>query len=209
MEFKLREVKQISKAWILLSIAFSFLFIGGIYGLNSGLPSILIYFAVSFLTVGFAFVLHELSHKFMAQKYGFSAEFEAFDKMLFLAIAMSLFGFIIAAPGAVMIRSRSGIFNTGISKKQNGKISLAGPGTNIILAIIFLILIILLHNLSLGLFLNLILSVGFTVNSLLAFFNLLPFYGFDGKKILDWNPQIYGFSIGLSIILLILRFTYL
>jgi len=47
-------------------------------------------------------------------------------------LLFSLFGFIIAAPGAVFIRGM-------ITRERNGKISLAGPMTNIVLAILFLI----------------------------------------------------------------------
>ena len=58
--------------------------------------------------------------------------------MLVLAILMSFFGFIFAAPGAVVIKA------SYIHPSKNGKISLAGPLTNIILALLFFALIPLL-----------------------------------------------------------------
>ena len=80
-------------------------------------------------------MLHELAHKFVAQKYGCVAEFRAFDQMLMLALGLAvLIGVIFAAPGAVMI---SGM----VTRKENGYISVAGPLTNYILGVIFLLLL--------------------------------------------------------------------
>ena len=85
-----------------------------------------------------AFLLHELGHKLVAQKYGCQAEFRSFDQMLILAVIMSFFGFILAAPGAVLIQGR-------VSRKQNGIISATGPGVNLSLAVMFFIAL-LFHN---------------------------------------------------------------
>src|SRR3989344_5635107 len=127
------EIVDILKAWMALSFAFTFIYAGAsvlggdinkIFSLN--FASI---FVVSLFTAGFGFLLHELSHKFMAQHYGCAAEFRAWDQLLYLAVALAVFvGFIFAAPGAVMI---SGM----ITRKENGLISAAGPATNYVLAI--------------------------------------------------------------------------
>ena len=100
-----------------------------------------------------------------------------------------IFGFIIAAPGAVFIKGR-------ITKNKNGKISLAGPLTNLILALIFLVLILFLD--SEGIF-RMFLKFGFTINSLLAVFNMIPAGLFDGKKVYDWNKKIYALVLIISI----------
>jgi Zn-dependent protease len=64
-----------------------------------------------------------------------------------------------------------------------GKISLAGPVTNMVQAIIFLVLGISTSNSYLG-----VLSyVGVFINSSLALFNLIPFGVFDGAKVLRWD----------------------
>jgi Zn-dependent protease len=85
------------------------------------------------------FLFHELAHKFMAIKYGFDAEFKMYMPGLFLALASSFFGVIFAAPGAVHING-----DRMISDKENGKIAIVGPLTNITLAILFVVLIIIL-----------------------------------------------------------------
>ena len=78
-------------------------------------------------------MLHELAHKFVAIHYGFWAEYKLWVQGLILAVVISVISnFIFAAPGAVYIHGEY------ISDEQNGKISLAGPLTNIVLALIFL-----------------------------------------------------------------------
>src|SRR3989338_9385534 len=135
-----KELKDLLKAWIAVSIAFAIAMRG------SSLFSADFYFkfVISAMTVGAGFLLHELGHKVTAQKYGCFAEFRSFDNMLILAIAMSFFGFIFAAPGAVIISGH-------VSKRRNGKISAAGPLVNLTLALVFLFLSLLpLSNLFKG-----------------------------------------------------------
>ena len=149
-------------------------------------------FILSALTVGVGFLLHELAHKFVAQKYRCWAEFRAFDQMLFLAILMSFFGVIFAAPGAVMISGH-------VNKERNGKISAAGPLTNFVLALLFLIL----ATLPLHLFIKNIGSYGFIINAWLGLFNMIPFGNFDGVKILRWNKVVYGVMVAFGLALLL------
>lgn len=193
MKFSRKEIKDLFIAWFMISLAFAILLSGGIRAFSNNL---FISFIISALTVGIAFVSHELMHKALAQKYGLFAEFRAFYGMLWLALLFSLFGFIIAAPGAVMIRG-------SLSKEKNGKISLAGPLTNIVLAFVFFIFL-LFFNFS-GLFL-LFLNYGLTINSLLALFNLIPFPLFDGYKLLIWNKTAYIIAILFAGLLFIARF---
>jgi len=184
------EVHDLIKAWIILSLAFTIYFLGG-FELSY---SFLIGLGVSFITVGTAFVFHELGHKLLAQHYGCFAEFRAFNGMLWFALIMSFLGIIFAAPGAVMI-------NGPIGTRRNGKISALGPGTNIILAIIFLLIIIFFdNNIS-----DVIGYFGFMVNSLLALFNMLPLPMFDGKKIWQWNKFVYILMMVISIFLMIIQ----
>ncbi len=192
MKFNRREIKDLAIAWIIISLAFAVLF--------SGVKSILSYvfllsFIISIFTVGIGFLLHELMHKYLAQRYGLRAEFHAFYNMLFLALLFSFFGFIIAAPGAVFISGR-------ITKEKNGKISLAGPLTNIILAFLFLLVLLFLSK---GV-IAMIAYYGLSINSLLALFNLLPFIPFDGGKVYVWNKGVYIIVIVLALILFLSRY---
>jgi Zn-dependent protease len=135
-------------------------------------------------------------HKFVAQKYLLWAEFRASYKMLWLALLFSFFGFIIAAPGAVLIRGN-------LNREKNGKISLAGPMTNIVLAFLFLILLLSINS---GGILNLFFSYGLIINSLLALFNLIPFPPFDGYKVYIWNKAVYFTASIIALGLFLLRF---
>ena len=184
------ELIDILKAWIILSLAFALVF-GGISLINGNLtkllsPAFVVLFLVSLMTAGVGFLFHELAHKFLAQHYGCVAEFRAFNQMLYLALGLAaVIGFIFAAPGAVMIAGR-------VTLKENGKISLAGPLVNFILAIVFL-----------GLSFSVpILQIGFMINAWLGLFNLLPFGNFDGRKILEWNRYIWLGMVIIGVFLL-------
>lgn len=196
MKFSYREKKDLFNAGILISLAFAFLLGGGFNSLLNFNLNFLIVFLIAIFTAGLGFLLHELMHKYVAQSYGLFAEFKAFYNMLWLAVGLSLFGFIIAAPGAVMISGR-------VTRERNGKISLAGPMTNIILAFIFLILILIFKAGGIfGYFLN----FGLTINSILAAFNMIPIMPFDGAKIIDWNKGIYILTTITAVGLFIVSF---
>jgi Zn-dependent protease len=179
------EVKDLIKAWVAISIAFGII-------INRAFP-IPFYpsFVVSSITVGTGFLFHELGHKLVAQRYGCFAEFRANGPMLLLAVFVAFaFNFVFAAPGAVMIFGPVG-------RRRNGKISLAGPAVNIILALLFLIL---LAGNPIGI-VKMLAIIGFFVNSLLAMFNMLPFGFFDGRKVLAWNSAVFYAMFAASIVL--------
>jgi Zn-dependent protease len=138
-----------------------------------------------------------MAHKFTAIKYGFWAEFRKDNMMLLVAVALaSLVGVVFAAPGATMI------YNTRadgrmISREENGKISAAGPITNLILCIPFAGLLIyggLSSGFSSNLF-TLVGVVGLQVNAMIAAFNMLPVSVLDGRKVLAWNPVLFAILI--------------
>ncbi|MBW2976531.1 hypothetical protein KY347_03745 [Candidatus Woesearchaeota archaeon] len=183
------EIKDLIKAWIAISIAFAIVMVEFIE------LSFYEVFIVSSITVGTAFLLHEMGHKIVAQKYGCFAEFRSFDQMLLLAVFMSYFlGFVFAAPGAVMISGPVGI-------RRNGKISAAGPGVNLALAIFFLSVLLIPPT---GL-IQVIAFYGFFINSWIALFNLIPLGNFDGSKILRWNKKIYAAMVALALGLMFLQ----
>jgi Zn-dependent protease len=127
-----------------------------------------------------AFLLHELAHKFAAQRYGYWAEF----RLNTMGLLITLFSFIsplkLVAPGAVMI--------AGLMYGDDyGKISLSGPVTNIAQALVFLAAGVLFPS---GLMAALS-YLGIMINSSLALFNLIPFGMFDGAKIMRWDWRIW------------------
>jgi len=196
------EIVDILKAWLALSLAFTFLLYPRFYGsgisvLGGGFSvakifsiDFLILFIISLLTAGLGFLLHELGHKFVAQHYGCTAEFRAWDQLLYLAVGLAVFiSFIFAAPGAVMI---SGM----ITRKENGHISLAGPLINYGLGLLFLCLMFIFPSGSLW---HLVTATGFSVNVWLGIFNLIPFGPLDGRKVFDWNKAVWGAMLGIGL----------
>ncbi len=193
MRFSNNEIKDLVIAGMLISLAFAILLSGGFKALITLSPAILVAFLIAFFTAGAGFLLHELMHKYVAQNYGLNAGFKAYYPGLWLALILSFFGFIIAAPGAVYI---SGF----ITRERNGRISLAGPMTNIALAILFLIPSLFIKEGLLGV----LFSYGFSINSLLALFNMIPAMPFDGAKVIAWNKVAYGITIAIALTLFIL-----
>ena len=172
--FSEEEKKNLLMAIGALTLAFTLLFMG------SGIP-IYIVVVISFIAVVTGFLLHEFGHKFVAQRYGCWAEFRYSLQGLVIAILISSFvGFLYAAPGAVFIAGR-------IDERQNGIISIAGPLTNVCVALALIPVILLFHGslLAYGLY-----TVVY-FNSFLAIFNMIPLMPLDGAKVLQWNIGIY------------------
>ncbi|ABC57535.1 MULTISPECIES: site-2 protease family protein [Methanosphaera] len=190
LQFSKTETKDLSIAIIVITLLFAYLYSNGTFGM-------MIYLIpISLVTIGLSFILHELGHKYVAQKYGFFAEFRKWNTGLLIAIITGLFGFIFLAPGAVYIGSYTGI----ITDEENGKISIAGPIVNIILAVIFLLIEISLKpffllSSPLSTYLMITAMIGFHINSFLALFNLLPIPMLDGSKVMKWNLPLWIVSI--------------
>ena len=182
--FSFIEIRDIVIAWLALGLAFSLSFVSRFDILGSGglgSSAFVTYFVIAVLTVGPGFVFHELSHKFVARRYGFWAEFRMWPMGLVLALVTSLLGFIFAAPGATYISGMN------ISKPENGKISLAGPAVNVFIAVLFLPLALNGAGFwgELGYF-------GTYINFFLALFNMLPLGPLDGAKVFRWNLVIWA-----------------
>ena len=173
MHWSSKELKDLFKAWLVISLAFAIATIGFSFSYK-----FLLAILFSSITVGSGFLLHEIAHKFFAQRFGCWAEFRSFDLALILALLLSFTGFVFAAPGAVFIRGR-------VSMSRNGVISLAGPLTNIILVLIFLAIGKIFP------FLMQLSVYGSKINAWLALFNLIPFMPFDGSKVWMWNKLIW------------------
>ncbi|MHC1566723.1 MAG: zinc metalloprotease [Candidatus Syntropharchaeia archaeon] len=182
------EIKHLSIAWLAISFAFSVLIVrwtnwGRVYHIDP-----LEIFILSLVTVGSAFVLHELAHKFVAQRYGCWSEFRMEPMMLFMGVLFPLFvPFIFAAPGAVMI------FKPFLSREENGKIAVAGPLMNVALVFFFL---------PLKLFPGMIGAIGdfgAMINGWIALFNMIPFGVLDGRKVLGWDGKAYGIALMIAL----------
>jgi Zn-dependent protease len=174
-----QELKEILKAWLAISIAFGII----IFKKTNSYSA----FLIAALTVGSGFLFHELAHRYYARKFGKHAEFKANNLFLLLAIVTSFLDFIIAIPGAVII---SGFVN----RKEGGIIAAAGPAANLIIALIFLPLMLIIPSIAY------IAYYGLMINAWLALFNLIPFPGFDGHRIMEWSKPIYFLMVGVAVV---------
>lgn len=185
-----RERRDLLIAWLAISIAFTLIFVKG-----ANISGLLFFFALSLITVGVAFVLHELAHKFAAMRCGYWAEFKKDNLMLLVAVVMAAFvGVVFAAPGATYVYGNA-------TRAENGRISAAGPITNLVLCIPFAALMLLGGGL-----LTVVGLVGLRVNAMIATFNMLPVSVLDGRKILAWNPAAFAVLMAASAGILIWSF---
>lgn len=146
----------------------------------------LVVFLIYFLFIGLGFAVHEMAHKLMAQKLGAWSEFRMWKEGLMFALVMRILGGpVFIAPGATMWAKPFA------SKDDHGKVSVAGPITNIAMALAFAVL---------GLFVPLM-SIGTVINLQLAMFNLLPFPPLDGYKVMNWKPALWVLLFGASLAL--------
>lgn len=166
------EIRDILAALAILTVAFEWI----IYRPDG--KGLFHYLSVAALVVFAGFLIHEMSHKFIARRYGCWAEFRADYRMLGLSLLTAFFGFLFAAPGAVMIAGP-------VDRPRNGKISLAGPGSNFAVGGASLLLL-LFTNISSD-----ILSPLYLFSLILGGFNMIPVMPFDGSKIWAWSKAAY------------------
>ena len=189
-----REFEEISIAMISISLAILIADIG-ITGLfKYSIVEIAKQMGVLIIAVGAGFVLHELAHKYVAQMYGAVARFRMWTTGLVMMFVFAiLLGVIFAAPGAVYI------YAPFIRKRENGIISVAGPLTNIALSLIFLsILPFAVMQFGPKSIISEIALIGYSVNGILALFNMLPVFPLDGSKVLNWNWVVWLIVTGLA-----------
>ena len=194
---KTRELRDLVLSALLLALAFGLAFSGGFRALSD--PARLItMFLLALVVISAGFVLHEMGHRFIARRFGCFAEYKMWTTGLVLAIMCSFFGFVFAAPGAVMIHPGADLGGKPtLTRQRLGIISIAGPAMNICLAIVFILL-----N---GLYPSLVFSLGARINTWLALFNLIPFGPLDGAKIISWDKKVWLVATIITIGL----FTYL
>ncbi len=195
MKIDLKETIHLVASLVVLTVAFAY---------PSTEPTML---AVIALSVGSGFIFHELGHKFTAQRFGYTAVYEASPMGLLLAIFLKIItGVVFAAPGAVMIRKRQSYYSNDdryydmlTQSRETWKIALAGPLINVALAVVFMGIMFLSDSAlmqTMGLY-------GAYVNVFLAGFNMIPFGPLDGAKVFKHNPAMWGF-VGLPLVLMFL-----
>ena len=192
-----KEIRDLIISFIVIALGFTILYSNGDYS------NVALIFPVVMIGVGAGFIFHELGHKFVAMHYGYYAEYELWPIGLLVALVSSFFGFIFAAPGAVVI------FSNGMEEKTNGIISIAGPIVNIILGLIFFLILGSLGSFGdfiyteMGAIVYLICMLGTRINFFLAAFNLLPIPPLDGSKVMSWSVPIWLVTFAIAALLVL------
>jgi len=147
-------------------------------------------FLIILVTVGLGFFLHEMGHKFTAEKLKCWTQYQAWIPGLVAAIGLAIVtngAFIFAAPGWVAIYKTG-----GLTRKENGLISVAGPLINLLLALGFFWLA---TTEPIGIIKEVAL-LGFKINAFLGFFNMIPFGPLDGRKVAEWSMPVWVIIAG-------------
>ena len=171
----------------------------------------------------FSAIIHEYSHGFLADQLGDSTAKDAGRLTLNPIPHLDLFGSIILP--LLMVISGSGMvfawakpvpfnpYNLRDQKFGPAKIAIAGPLSNLFLAIVFGLILrfVPLGNEAFQTFLAIIVYI----NLILAIFNLVPIPPLDGSKILAaflpiaWQEKLFALErYGLILVILFLYFGY-
>ena len=166
---------------LVLGVGVSYVFLTGIVGDWMLVASAS---AVIFTT---SFFFHEIAHKITAQRRGLWAEFRlTLWGSLLTAVFMILpVAFKIISPGAVMVSGPASV-------DEIGKISIAGPTTNIILSVALVAAAFAPTPISW------IFVIGALFNGYIAVFNLIPIGILDGFKIFNWNKMVWALAFAAS-----------
>ena len=203
-----KELKDLTISALVLALAFGIALSDGFRAI--GKPGTLVVaFLAALVGISLGFILHELGHRFVARRFGCFAEYTMWPAGLALAVAFSFFGFVFAAPGAVMIRPGTDRWGRAtLTRQRFGLISLAGPAMNIFLAAIFILLDMLYPSasFSIGSASREVFFIGALVNTWLALFNLIPLGPLDGAKIFNWDKSIWLVALVVAVALLGMEF---
>lgn len=207
VHFSRTELTQLAIAVLGLSAAFTIVILNPLYGGTAALdlfsvPAVGVgyFFLVALVSVASGVGLHEIMHKVTANRYGHWAEFRYSRQGLLMTFVLALVGFLFGAPGATYIAG-------AVTPEQNGKISAAGPATNIVLGLGFFGLLLLVAPLAQTVFLAFLAAILFqyaaSVNLILAGFNMIPVMPLDGAKVWAWNKAAWVAILAVVLTILI------
>ena len=207
VHFSRTELIQLGVAILALSAAFTLAYIRSdlFFFTTQTARFLMTIFPVALLAVATGVGLHEIVHKVVAERYGFWAEFRYNPRGLLFAIVLAAaIGLIYGAPGATMISG-------AVNREQNGRISAAGPASNLVIcAVLFAAFWVVAGSakgLLGGLLLIYLLQVA-QINAVLAGFNLVPILPLDGAKVFAWSKAAYAGLAAAAIGMVILTLLY-
>ena len=197
-----KEIIDVTVSILVLALAFAILYRSGsvmnFFDYKLGDLAYVGLFGLCIGLVVLSFLFHEFGHKFVAQRHGMWSEYRMYPLGLVLTLLTSFLGFLFAAPGAVYIQGEC-------SKETNGKISIAGPMINIVLAAIGIAGCLAMNYSGWVIFFLLLANL----NAFLALFNLLPIPPLDGSKVFKWSPAVWVLAIAVAAVELVYLMVYM
>jgi hypothetical protein len=148
-----------------------------------------------------SFLIHELAHLNMGKHFKYQSRFCLTKVGLRTTLIAIIIGIPFGLPGAAV----SVGVDPAKDQRQMGFIKTAGPASNFILGVIFLIISVLIPITSELLFrVKMGVIQGASLNLVLGLFNMVPVairgFALDGQYIIKWKPALY---VGLVIALII------
>lgn len=185
-----QELSHLGIAWFIFIIAFMPQIFYGTYNSTKNLNYSFLNVSIMAFALGFAFLFHELGHKFAAQYFKARAEFKLDARGLLISAISIAMGFYFLMPGATFWQS-----NLSEYSDVRGRVSASGPIVNMHLACLSIGLFIFesgAHTIgSIDYILFTFGYISFILNVYLGLFNMLPVWILDGKKIYEWSEMIW------------------
>ncbi|VVB76406.1 Uncharacterised protein [Candidatus Tiddalikarchaeum anstoanum] len=195
--FNKKELLELSLS--ILALAFMFALKDIVLG-SLWFVSVLIYI----VTVSISVFTKIITQKVVAQKFDCAVNYSISYNLLLIGLLVALLlngSLVFAATGTIIITSayftRLGYKFVNLTNMERGIIALSGTITNILLALISL----LLYPLSPTIFQQLI-----NINVLMAVFNMMPFPPFEGSIIFWWNRMIWVMAIIIPLFMVFFAF---
>jgi len=134
------------------------------------------------LVAGLAVSLHDLTHRYVAWRYGVPTEYKFwFLGTIIMFITALAFGAVYSSPSRLAIEREN-----ELSARQKAVVYGSGPIVSVILFLVFLAM------LPLGGMAATIGGIGATMNLLTATYAMMPFDPMDGRKVYKWNRPVWA-----------------
>lgn len=195
IHFSNQELKHLTIAALLVvGVAVSMGFFSNFFRDNYSLDYLTL--AAFAAALAASFFTHEIAHKVIAQREGFWAEFRlTFTGAILTLLSVVSPWFKVISPGAVMVAGFA-------DRKPMGRISIAGPITNIVLSALFMAGGMISTPYAQ------VLLLAAAINAWMAVFNLIPFGILDGYKVSLWDKRIWALVFISSLVLTIFSYWF-
>ncbi|MBI4150484.1 hypothetical protein HY488_03700 [Candidatus Woesearchaeota archaeon] len=146
-----------------------------------------------------AFLVHQSAQRIVALSVGFKLEYRIWMYGIIIGLALTIVSrgkLWLLAPGGIiayhLVGHRIGSFRYGLNYWPLGMIGLVGPLSNLVLAMVFKLLLLLAPT-------NVLLQQAMVFNIWFALFTILPIPPLDGSHLFFASRLMYMFMLGAVI----------